>query len=304
MPAQDLTLQAQWQVNQYQLRFDTAGGQPLANRAVNYGAALSLPTPERAGYAFKGWSTAAPATMPAQDLLLTATWQPDSATVTTKGGSMSILVSIGLGVLVLLRRSSQILLLSVPFFAQASQVYFGIHAGKAANESDSQLESDVNRKLQNLGITGTAQVVSNSDNSFRVFMGYPINSWLAAEVGWMDLGQAKLSYDNFTPQAENRLMEVQPQRGRGVEVGLVATYQVGSALFPFARVGLFHSQNQFQLDGPEQQQEFKQRSLRPGIELGAYYRIQASFDLGLSVNQYNTENFSTRQWQFGFRYHF
>ncbi len=304
MPAQALTLQAQWQVNQYQLSFNTAGGETLASRTVAYGTALSLPVPVRAGYAFSGWTTPAPTTMPAQDLQLTASWQPDSATITAKGGSSSVWGMLALGVLVWLRRSGKVLLLSLPCFAKAEQLYVGVQAGQAESHSSSELGTAVNRKMQQQGIAGTATELSNSDNSQRFFVGYRLNNWLSAELAWLDLGEAKLHYDNFVPQTERQLLAVQPQRGHGVEASLVAELVLESALRPYARVAIFHAQSRYLVNGPDQQQQFEQRSLRPGVELGAYYRFSPQWDLGMSLSHYQMENFATRQWQLGLRYHF
>jgi len=304
MPAEDLTLQAQWQVNQYQLNFNTAGGQSIASRTVNYGSTLSLPVPEREGYAFKGWSPAAPGTMPAQNLTFTATWEADSAKVTTAGGSFGVFSVFGLIVLGLLRRISKVLLLAIPFVAQAQPAYIGVQVGNAKSQSSDNLGVAVRDKMQQRGITGTATEISNSDASYRLFSGFKINEWLFAEVGWLDLGNAEIAYDNFTPQSERRLLEVQPQRGRGLEASLLAEFQFNELIYPYVRVAVFHSQNSYLIEGPEQQQKVEQRSLRPGVEFGAYYRINPQVDIGISASHYKTENFSTRQWSLGVKYHF
>ena len=54
------TFWAHWIDDSYIVTFDPADGSSVARRAVNYGTALgSLPTPERKGYSFGGWWTAA-----------------------------------------------------------------------------------------------------------------------------------------------------------------------------------------------------------------------------------------------------
>ncbi len=55
------TLYAQWTTNSYNVTFNANGGTtPIANKSVTYNSTYGeLPVPERAGYLFKGWYTAA-----------------------------------------------------------------------------------------------------------------------------------------------------------------------------------------------------------------------------------------------------
>ena len=71
----DLTLTATWTINSYTLSFDTAGGSEMDPVTYEYGAEVKEPKKSsRSGYKFEGWSPSVPATMPAGDLTLTATW--------------------------------------------------------------------------------------------------------------------------------------------------------------------------------------------------------------------------------------
>ncbi|MCH2557915.1 MAG: InlB B-repeat-containing protein [Alcanivorax sp.] len=90
VPAQDLTLTAQWQVNQYTLTFDSNGGTAVGGITQNYGSAVTIPAaPTREGHTFTGWSPAVPATVPAGNLTLTAQWQVNQYTLTfdSNGGT-------------------------------------------------------------------------------------------------------------------------------------------------------------------------------------------------------------------------
>lgn len=57
----DLTLYAQWSINNYTLTYNANGGSVSpASKSVTYGAQYgTLPTPSRTGYTFAGWYTAA-----------------------------------------------------------------------------------------------------------------------------------------------------------------------------------------------------------------------------------------------------
>lgn len=75
MPAENMTLTAQWRINQYTITFDTDGGSAIAPITQDYGTAITAPAaPTKTGYTFAGWDTEIPTTMPAEDLTLTARW--------------------------------------------------------------------------------------------------------------------------------------------------------------------------------------------------------------------------------------
>ena len=71
-----LTLYPVWNTNKYTITFDTAGGSEIAPITQDYGTAITAPAnPTREGYTFLGWDKAIPATMPAENVTVTAQWQ-------------------------------------------------------------------------------------------------------------------------------------------------------------------------------------------------------------------------------------
>ena len=76
MPAENMTVTAQWEINQYTITFDTAGGSEIAPITQDYGTAITAPAdPTREGYTFIGWDTEIPTTMPAENITLKAKWK-------------------------------------------------------------------------------------------------------------------------------------------------------------------------------------------------------------------------------------
>ncbi len=95
------TYKATWTINQYTITFDTAGGSAIAAITQDYDTAVTAPgNPTKTGYTFKEWDKAIPATMPAENLTITATWTAYTYTIAFDGnggeGSMdSVTASYG-----------------------------------------------------------------------------------------------------------------------------------------------------------------------------------------------------------------
>jgi uncharacterized repeat protein (TIGR02543 family) len=90
MPAENITVKAQWEINQYTITFDTNGGSEIAPITQDYGTEITAPdNPTRKGYTFKGWDKEIPKTMPAENITVKAQWEINQYTITfdTNGGS-------------------------------------------------------------------------------------------------------------------------------------------------------------------------------------------------------------------------
>ena len=90
MPAENMTVKAQWEINQYMISFDTNGGSEIAPITQDYGTKITAPAdPTRKGYTFKGWDKEIPETMPAENMTVKAQWEINRYTITfdTAGGS-------------------------------------------------------------------------------------------------------------------------------------------------------------------------------------------------------------------------
>ena len=90
MPAENMTVTAQWEINRYTITFDAAGGSEIAPITQDYGTNITAPAdPTREGYTFIGWDRDIPVTMPAENMTVTAQWEINRYTITfdTAGGS-------------------------------------------------------------------------------------------------------------------------------------------------------------------------------------------------------------------------
>ena len=96
----NMTLTAQWRINQYTISFDTDGGSAIAPITQDYGTAIAAPAaPTKTGYTFANWDRAIPATMPAENMTIKANWAVNQYTITfdTDGGSAIAPITQGYG---------------------------------------------------------------------------------------------------------------------------------------------------------------------------------------------------------------
>ena len=83
VPAQDVTYEANFTVNNYTLKF-VADGTVVSEKSVDYGSAITAPNaPAKTGYTFVSWGNVA-ATMPANDVTYTAQYSINQYIITFK----------------------------------------------------------------------------------------------------------------------------------------------------------------------------------------------------------------------------
>ena len=83
VPAHDITLNAVWKINQYKLTIIYGNGNADSEFVLDFEEQVpQIFDPTRVGYTFKEWSEGIPATMPAEDLEISAVWTINQYTLT------------------------------------------------------------------------------------------------------------------------------------------------------------------------------------------------------------------------------
>ena len=83
MPAEDITITAQWEINQYTITFDTDGWTEIAQIKQDYNTEVTAPDdPIKTWYSFTSWDKIIPNKMPAEDITITAQWGINQYTIT------------------------------------------------------------------------------------------------------------------------------------------------------------------------------------------------------------------------------
>ena len=84
MPAENITLNAKWNINKYTVTFKLGNGEKDVVLTQDYQTAITSPVPEKTGYTFAGWDKDVLDKVPAEDLVYTAKWNINKYTVTFK----------------------------------------------------------------------------------------------------------------------------------------------------------------------------------------------------------------------------
>ena len=76
MPAENMTITANWKINQYSITIVYGNGQGNKIITQDYNSNVEeIDIPERLGYIFDGWDKSIPSKMPAEDITITAQWE-------------------------------------------------------------------------------------------------------------------------------------------------------------------------------------------------------------------------------------
>jgi len=72
----DITITANWEIEQYTITFDTDGGSAIDPITQDFNTAVTAPSnPTKEEYIFDGWDQEIPSIMPARDMTITAKWK-------------------------------------------------------------------------------------------------------------------------------------------------------------------------------------------------------------------------------------
>ena len=95
MPAEDMTIKALWQINDYNLNYFVDGVLYKSEKVTYNKEVTAEPAPTKEGHTFSGWQEEIPSVMPAKDVTITGTFSINQYTITfdTDGGSEVTLIT-------------------------------------------------------------------------------------------------------------------------------------------------------------------------------------------------------------------
>jgi Bacterial Ig-like domain (group 3)/OmpA-like transmembrane domain/Passenger-associated-transport-repeat len=125
-------------------------------------------------------------------------------------------------------------------FAAEPGFYVGLGGGKSSSEGDNY---DFNQRLKGAGFNDVNTTLKFQDFAWKVFGGYQINQYLAAEAAYLDLGKVTVTANGAVadPAAfANAVARVQPRLAKGGSLSVVGSIPVNPKFFAYAKLGYMH----------------------------------------------------------------
>ena len=112
----------------------------------------------------------------------------------------------------------------------------GFYLGAGIGQTNSNLTGDINRVLVDEGFVVDGISLSKNDTGWKLFAGYAVNPYLAAELSYIDLGKtdADIAIGGRIPGRIKTSMEMD-----GVNLGLKVSYPFDDQFSAFAKLGGF-----------------------------------------------------------------
>jgi hypothetical protein len=171
--------------------------------------------------------------------------------------------------------------------------YFGIGAG-ASNYSDNIPKQIANAYAGNNFYTfKDAKTTDDSDTAAQVFIGYKFAPWIALEIGYQDLGEAKTHYDLApinSPQGKPPSVDGR-YRAHDVNAAVVGTLPINDQFELLARAGVSDVKLKYDERGvdvlgkPFSTSYGSDDGTHPLFGIGALWRFSPQFSLRLDLDR-------------------
>jgi uncharacterized repeat protein (TIGR01451 family) len=133
------------------------------------------------------------------------------------------------------------LMLGSPGVSQAQDSAWYMGAGYGSTEADSDTDTFVS-DMAALGHVVTNVSIDDSSEGWKVFGGYNINEYFAAELAYVDLGEVTASFDGLSNDPAQMFIDAArllPVLGDGVSIAALGRYPFGEKFAIFAKVGAY-----------------------------------------------------------------
>jgi len=123
--------------------------------------------------------------------------------------------------------------------AEPAHWYGGASVAQARSDVNA---SDVTQRLQQQGYAVTANASDENRFAWRAYGGYQWTRYVSAEIGYVELGNVTTSYSGNVADVSQFLLDankLQPPSAQGVDLAMVAHYDLGAHFSVQARAGIF-----------------------------------------------------------------
>lgn len=143
---------------------------------------------------------------------------------------------------------------------------------------------DVSRALAEQGITGDVSVSNRNRTALRLFAGYRVNTYLAVEAGYTDLGKVRTRLDlNAVVDLDDIDVDL-PASAQGMEASLYGLLPVADRIELFARAGAIRARTRYTVS--DSGQRTSRQDTRALYGVGVQYRVTGPVRLRAGYDRY------------------
>ncbi|GAA5128335.1 hypothetical protein GCM10023339_56060 [Alloalcanivorax gelatiniphagus] len=188
-------------------------------------------------------------------------------------------------------------LMLAPPLARADGLFLGAELGQAHSRV---ANGDINDRLALRGQRGEARVSDRRRGAGRLYAGYQWGQGWEAQLGYTDLGELSVAYDDTGPVSAAALAAATPVAGQGLEASAGHRWALDEAWSLSARLGLIHWRTELEVAGDERTR------WGTGLVFGAALerRLTDHWDAYLAWTRYRLEGEDTDLPALGLRYRF
>lgn len=157
------------------------------------------------------------------------------------------------------------------------------------DESGDQL----NAQIDNLGLDAEATSQDKHRMGWSVFAGYEFLPGIAAELGYVDLGDAEVRFEGFAADIETFLRDVEDvkaQSASGVTAAASARFPLSENWGGKVRAGAFFWSSDIDLDGGSASRDFSESGTDPFLGVQLTRSLSSALDVGIGWNYYPVDD--------------
>lgn len=127
-----------------------------------------------------------------------------------------------------------------------------VGAGGGVARFDSDIPDQIRSAYAGTGFTvDSANITDNEEGAWKIYAGWRLHRYFAVEVGYLDLGEARSSYDVGVP-GQGVAQRAGRYRLDGIELAALGMLPVGERATVFAKAGVLFSNLEYSESGTDQ----------------------------------------------------
>lgn len=183
--------------------------------------------------------------------------------------------------------------------------YIGADIGFAESKVN---KTDIDRFFQQSGLDANSIDVDDNDTAWSAFLGYQFNSYLALELGYLDLGERSVDFTGRTTDRTrffDNVEHIYPQSAEGASANVVLSYPLTETVKISGKLGYFDWQGDYRtLETGNQvgDDRVSDQDFWYGAEIN--YRLASNWQLYGSFSRVKLTRDDNNRFALGLRYYF